>query len=335
MKTVFVLMIWLTAFPVMLQGQENKPLPTIAWNGYIQVRGSSNFEDYTSFALRRLKLWVYSTPSFSPHWSYKLQVTFTSFLQEKFLLQDVKIRYKKGLFSFSLGQFVPQYSLQRFQHDYLIPPLERARVVNTLIPDGTLGVRDLGIQGELHTRDGRLQTYLGLFNGYGIKDYRFANRGFMITHKTIFSLPFGANELKTGYSLQYRYADQLQIRYVLPDSVLFTGNDLRYNFFAMVKNRRFLIQAEYLNAGLEGEHAYGYYLLSAINAGKNQFVLSYGEYHDLIAQTSDRPTCRVGYNYLFRDYKIKLSFDNYFQLATGGIEKYLATLQLQFFLNQN
>ncbi|MCF6356742.1 MAG: hypothetical protein L3J54_02955 [Draconibacterium sp.] len=97
-----------------------------------------------------------------------------------------------------------------------------------------------------------------------------------------------------------------------------------------VEEREF--QAEYLNAGFEGQKAEGYYLLSAIYYKKNQLVLSYEYYKDLIDKTADKPFCRIGYNYLIKDYKIKLSFDNYFQINQGNIEKYFASIQLQIFL---
>jgi phosphate-selective porin len=79
------------------------------------------------------------------HWSYKVQVLFTSFLQERLFLQDARVTYKTGQFSFDFGQYIPKYSLEWTQPDYKIPAIERARVINTLSPNGTLGVRDIGV----------------------------------------------------------------------------------------------------------------------------------------------------------------------------------------------
>ncbi len=312
--------------------QEAKLAQGIDFNGYIQIRGISDFDDYTSFSVRRLKLWIKSKPGFSDHWSYKIQTTFTSFFQEKFFLQDVKIGYKTGRFSFDIGQFVPQYSLQRFQHDYIIGPIERTKPVNILIPNGTLGVRDIGVQINFKSENNLFETHLGLFNGYGIKEYRFNNGGYMLTHKSAFNIPVKKNLIKLGYSLQYRKAENLQLRFILPDSVLFSGNDFRFNLFAMFKSRLIKLQAEYLNASLDGNTAYGYYFLSVININKNQIILSVEEYKDLIQETSDKPNFRIGYNYLIKNYKIKISFDNYFRLNNSRIENYYASLQLQLFL---
>ncbi len=327
-----ILFIALAFISGLVSAQENTFTENIDFNGYIQIRGISNFDDYTSFSVRRLKLWVKSKPGFSEHWSYKIQTTFSSFAQEKFFLQNVKIGYKTGLFSFDIGQFVPQYSLQRFQHDYKIAPIERTKVINMLIPNGTLGVRDIGVQANFKTKNKLFETHLGIFNGYGIKEYRFNNQGYMLVHKSGFNIPVNQSKIKIGYSLQYRQAENLQIKKVLPDTVLFSGNDFRYNIFAMYKSKPFEIQAEYLTANFDGQKANGYYILSVINLNKNQIVLSYETFNDLIKETTDRPYYRIGYNYLINKYKLELSFDNYFQLNDNRIEKYIASIQLQIFL---
>ena len=101
----------------------------------------------------------------------------------------------------------------------------------------------------------------------------------------------------------------------------------------MYKSKLLELQAEFLNADLNGSNAHGCYFLSAININKNQIVLSIEDYNDLINETTDKPYYRIGYNYLVKGYKIKLSFDNYFQTNTGKIENYYSSIQLQIFLN--
>ena len=60
----------------------------VEWNGYTQLRFTSNFNDVNSFGMRRMKLWVNSAPGFSEHWGFHIQTTITSLQNEKFLLQD-------------------------------------------------------------------------------------------------------------------------------------------------------------------------------------------------------------------------------------------------------
>ncbi|NOX84586.1 MAG: hypothetical protein GXO86_01270, partial [Chlorobi bacterium] len=161
--------------------QETQHFKKVEWHAYTQLRFATNFNSYNNFSVRRLKFWIKSGPEFSKRWSFKAQAIFTSISKEKFFLQDVYIQYNFGKSSIRFGQFIPRYSLQRFQPDYLIPSTERARAVNLLIPDGTLGVRDLGIQYNLTAAKGNLQFNIGLFNGYGIKEYRYNNSGIMAT----------------------------------------------------------------------------------------------------------------------------------------------------------
>ncbi len=95
---------------------------------------------------------------------------------EKPTLQDVKGFYHWKQFRLNFGQFVPHYSLQRFQHDFNIPMAERAAVINALIPDGTLEVRDIGIEGYWQNKNKTIESWLGIFNGNGIKEYRLKAR---------------------------------------------------------------------------------------------------------------------------------------------------------------
>jgi len=245
-------------------------------------------------------------------------------------LQDAKINYKTGLFSFDLGQFVPKFSLQWTQPDYNISSIERAIVVNALHPNGSIGVRDLGVQANFHSKNNFIQSYIGVFNGYGIFEYRFQNKGYMISHKTSFNIPIRENKLQIGYSLMYRDAHDLKIKHVLPDTLAYTGSDVRYNVFAMFRSKVLELQAEYLNANFEGKIADGYYVLAAIDIKKSQIVASIEDYNNTY-QMSASPHYRLGYNYLIKNNKIKLFLDNYFQVINGVIKNYYASIQLQMF----
>ncbi|MCD6090253.1 MAG: hypothetical protein J7J72_02020 [Bacteroidales bacterium] len=143
--------IWL-CFLILIPLEEKTANPIqgkkVEWHGYSQLRLTSNLSDIHSFALRRLKFWLKSDPAFDKHWGFKVQTTLSSSKAEKFILQDVEGFYKRKQFRLNFGQFVPHYSLQRFQHDYSLAFAERFSAINTLIPNGTLGVRDIGIEGN-------------------------------------------------------------------------------------------------------------------------------------------------------------------------------------------
>ena len=261
-KLLAILMIsgvFLPTFTHHLFAQENNLFP-LTFHGYTQLRFTSDFSDIHSFSLRRLKLWIAPKKGFSGHWDFKIQTTLSSNFNETFILQDVMLRYKSNAFSLKMGQFVPEYSLERFEHDYSLPFSERSTAINRLIPNATMGVRDIGLEGSYKAPSGVFQTWLGIFNGYGIQEYRINHPGIMITQKTVFHVL--KNHWLAGYSLMYRKADRLAIPKVLPDGVLFTGDDFRFNFFSKIQWSTFNFQTEYFYANLNDHQAL---LLPTIN----------------------------------------------------------------------
>ncbi len=336
MNRLLITALWLV-FSSILHAQTAENIRKNAdWNGYAQIRFSTNIDDNYNFSLRRLKFRLKSTPDFSEHWSYKIQTTLSSFKNETFFLQDVKLGYKtNGIWSFDIGQFVPQYSLQRFQSDYKLPLIERAKAIDYLIPDGTLGARDIGIQVTAGTKNNLFQSHFGIFNGYGIKEFRLTqNKGILFTHKTSLNLVLSEGTIETGYSVMFRKADNLKIPKVLPDTVLYSGNDFRYNLFLLFKNKFFEIQAEYLSAYIDNRLAEGWYFMSSVNLNKHQIVFAYENYKGLISEIEYLPYFHLGYNYLINKYKAKIFFDNYFQIKENKIQDYTAAIQLQLFLKQ-
>lgn len=326
-KGKFVLLI-LFSISLSLRAQQPFAKSSIDWHGYTQFRFTTDFNNENNFSMQRLKFWIQSSPDFSRHWGFKVQTTLSGNQNEQFFLQDVMVFYRFNQFKLNFGQFVPEYSLERFQPDYTVPLTDRAPVINALIPNGTLGVRDLGMEMGWQSTNRKIQSWIGLFNGYGIKVYRPNNSGFMITHKTIFRL---TSAFSAGYSVMFRKANDLKLKNILPDSILFSGNDFRYNFFAEYQTNSFHIQAEYLSAYLNASHSDGYYVLAAYNFHKNQLVASWNQYNNLINSISNTPEIHLGYNYLFNQDKIKLMVDNGFQIVNNGLTGYILTMQFQLF----
>lgn len=323
----YILLI-LMLFGFTLKAQQLPSKGKVIWHGYTQLRFTTNFDNRSNFSMQRLKFWIQSSPNFNRHWGFKVQTTLSGSKNEQFFLQDVFVFYRFSQFKLKLGQFVPEYSLQRFQPDYVIPLTNRATVINTLIPNGTLGVRDLGTELEWHSSNHKIQSWLGVFNGYGIKEYRANNSGFMATNKTQFQF---TSHFKAGYSVMFRKASLIKFKNILPDSVAFSGNDFRYNLFAEYQTKTLQLQAEYLAAFLDQSHSNGYYVLAAYTLNKNQFVASWNQYNDLINSTQDTPEIHLGYNYLFNKNKIKLMVDNGFQIISNRIKNYILTFQFQLF----
>jgi hypothetical protein len=125
----------------------------------------------------------------------------------------------------------------------------------------------------------------------------------------------------------------LQLKSVLPDSVLFSGNDFRYNIFAQFHTKKFVLQAEYLRAKLNENIADGYYVLATLNLSKNQFSASWNNYNDLIESTDNSPLVHFGYNRLINGDKLKIMVDNGALLSSGTLKNYYLTIQLQLFFN--
>jgi hypothetical protein len=338
-KIRLTILVFLLAVQVGFAGglgkQKPKPTDKVVWHSYLQLWTNTNFDGSYTMALRRLKFWLGSGPAFSDHWSFKVQALFTSLGHEKFFLQDVFGQYRNhsGVSSIRFGQFIPKYSLQRFQPDYMIPSVERANVINATIPDGTLGVRDMGFQYNLKAAQKRLELNFGIFNGYGIKDYRLKYKGYLLTHNLSYTIKKPKALWKLGYSVMYRKAVDLPLKHVLPDSVLFTGNDFRFDLYAMFNSKYFDLQAEYLNTWLNGQHVYGYYGLATIKINpKNEFYVSYDKYKDLINSRDDHPWYIAGYNYLFKKHDLMLTLDTRFRKDKGNL-KNITTLQFQIFFH--
>lgn len=313
--------------------QDAQRLKKADWHSYTQLRFATNFDNYYNFSVRRLKFWIKSGPGFSKHWSFKAQAIFMSLQKEKFFLQDVYGQYRFGKSSIRFGQFIPRFSLQRFQPDYLIPATERARAVNLLIPDGTMGVRDIGILYNLNAAKNNLRFNIGLFNGYGIKQYRYNNSGFMVTQNLSYHIPFRHSSLQLGYSVMYRKGDYLYLPGIVPDTVTYTGSDFRFDVNVMFQSNMFDVQAEYLQANLDTTTANGYYALATIKFNsKNHVYVMYDHYTNDNQSSLNDPWWIAGYNYFFKSYRIMLTLETGFQ-QVGTKWNNRTVLQFQMFFH--
>lgn len=330
LKIIFiVIIVLLTTINFSVSAQQK-----VNWNGYLQYRFSDNYLDHTNFSVRRAKLWVDGLmPADNGNWSFKLQANFLQQVKFQLLLQDVLINYKTSNYEVTAGQFVPNFSLQRKQPDYRIPLNERAGVVNTLVPGAETMARDIGV--ELKWNDSKTGSFsLGFFNGNGAntiskeRNFLYVNRGNLL----ILNNP--ESKLELGYNLSYRYAHNLQFNKIFGNNFSFTGNDYRFGFEGKLNIGDFELQAEYIEAHLRNQKAYGYYILTDyIIVSKNLVSVSVEQLFDLNSLTDDNPWYVIGYSYLIKGNNIKLSLNNKFQL-TSNRNNSLTTIQIQYFFNK-
>ncbi len=324
-KIVFLVLIFLSAGILLAQQK-------VDWNGYLQYRFSDNYLDQANFSVRRAKAWLFGTIPIDTgsSWGYKMQAIFHQQVKYEFWLQDVYAYYKINGFEVTAGQFVPDFSLQRKQPDYAIPLVERANVVNSLVPAGETLARDIGVE----TKVGNDKTgsfSLGFFNGNGAntisnqRNFLYVNRG------TLFLLNHSVTKFELGYNLSYRNAHNLQFSKIFGNNYTFTGNDFRFGFEERLNLGDFELQSEYIEAHLGAEKAYGYYAITDYNiAGKNLIALSVEQLHDLNPATKDEPWYILSYTHYFDGDNIKISLDNRVQFVNKKTNA-LTTVQMQYF----
>jgi len=306
----------------------------IDWNGYLQYRFSNNYLDQTEFSVRRAKFWIDgSLPASKGNWSYKLQANFHQQVKFQLLLQDVFVNYKINNFEITAGQFVPNFSLQRKQPDYIIPLDERANVVNALVPGAETMARDIGV--ELKLADNKTGSFsFGFFNGNGANTTSTQKNFLYVNHGSLFLLNNTEFKLELGYNLSYRNAHDLQFSKIFGSNSSFTGNDFRFGFEGKLNIGNLELQSEYLEAHIGSQKASGYYALADYTiAAKNLLTLSVERFNDLNPSTFDNSWYIIGYSYLVKGNDIKISLDNKFQFTSSKTNS-LTTLQIQYFFNQ-
>ncbi len=305
----------------------------VNWNGYLQYRFSDNYLNQTNFSVRRAKFWVDGLlPINDGNWGYKLQANFLQNSKYLFELQDVLVNYKINNFEVTAGQFVPDFSMQRKQPDYIIPLDERADVVNALVPGAETMARDIGVELKLdENKTGSIS--FGFFNGNGANTVSDKKNFLYVSRGTLFLLDNSESKLELGYNLSYRDAHDLHFSKIFGNNISFTGNDFRFGFEGELNLGNFELQSEYIQANLGAEKAYGYYALADyLFASKHLLTLSIEQYNDLNPSTDDNPWYVIGYSYLLKGNDIKFSLDNKFQFAQDRTNS-LTTLQVQYFFN--
>ena len=301
------------------------------WNGYGQFRLYKNGSGSQGVMVRRIKLWVKGEAPGYSNLKFKVQGNFEYKDAEQFRLLDAygDFTFKNGYLRF--GQQTPEFSLQRLQSDWKIPLLERASVINSLIPAAQTSARDVGLQLHLLPFTKIWEISFGVYDGKGAKIAVAEKPDFLYTFRSSVNLSFTENySLHLGISGMYREAHSADFSKIFGQGKPFTGRDLRFGVESLLKLAKIEIQAEYLEARLNDKKAYGFYTYVNYNfSGKNQIVVNVQKYADINPKTKDDIWLIAGYNHLYLKNKVKL-------MLSGGTQfdnDYSIAAQLQIFFN--
>lgn len=304
------------------------------WGGYLQTRFSDDFRSNTGFSIRRAKFWLDGLAPVVDSLHFRVQGIFRYQTSGTFMLQDVYGEYRMPFGFVRAGQFVPDFSLERAQGDAFIPLIERAAVVNSLIPTGDTYARDIGAEVVLEPTGSGFHTSFGIYNGNGGNTKSNEDRQFLYTNRTTYDIRF-ADSLSwtSGFSVAYRDKNDLAFPSICGNGKTFSGKDFRWGLETHLKYTMWEIQAEYIQADLENHKSYGYYIFGDYDFDSlNGIVLSTEKLHVVNPSYSNAPWYIAGYSHFFSGQKEKVMVDVRTQYLSNRTN-YGATIQFQLFFN--
>ena len=304
------------------------------WGGYLQTRFSDDFRSNTGFSIRRAKLWIDGPVPDVTNLSFRMQGIFRYQTSGTFMLQDVYGEYRMPFGFVRAGQFVPDFSLERSQSDAYLPLIERAAVDNALIPSGDAYARDIGAEIVVQPKGSALHTSFGIYNGNGGNTKSNEDRQFLYTNRTTYDIRFTDNLSWTnGFSVSYRDKKDLSFPSILGNGKTFSGTDFRWGLESHLKSKSWEIQGEYIQADLENQKSYGYYVFGDYDFdGLNEVVLSTERLQVLNPSCPGEPWYIAGYSHFFYGQTFKVMVDARTQYLSDRTN-YGGTVQLQIFFN--
>jgi phosphate-selective porin len=306
-------------------------LAQASWGGYLQTRFFTDYNSTTGFSIRRAKLYTTGIAPFDTNLSARIQAIFRWQNAGTLTLQDVYAEYRFPFIAFRIGQFVPEFSLQRLQPDAAMPVVERAIIIDALIPSAETYARDIGAQLVVHPVS-HWQVSFGTFNGNGGNQSGNNDRQLLYVARTVFQTPLSDSlQCHVGTSFAYRNKSAMTFKKIFGTTVPFSGKDVRCGVELRLASSWWSLQAEYLQANLEAEKAYGCYVLGAVFLDRtNELVGLVDQLHDLDPTTSNAAWYGAGWNHYFAENKFKTQVTA--QLSPEG-NQYSATIQLQLYIH--
>lgn len=321
------------------------------WHGYGQFR-YTRASTSTGFMVRRAKLWMQGSVPGVHDLSFKVQGVFRNAAAGSFVLQDFFAEYRGAFGRIRLGQMVPAFSLQRSQPDFRVPLVERAGVVDALIPGAKSLARDIGAQLFLGSGAGPVHVSAGIFNGAGADHAAGREGSYLATTRLTVTHGLSSGVTGTvGVSGAWRRTSGTDVGIVSTAGNAFSGEDRRWGVEAHVLGGGWEVQGEYLEGRLEADRTRGFYVLGdcAISQA-DQLVLSLERLQTPVSGDDEDPWYIVGFN---RSFSVpgtgtagharipeesnggppdRLMADVRFRHSEAGTE-YGAEVQLQFFVH--
>ena len=303
------------------------------WGGYLQTRFSSDYRTTTGFSVRRAKLYATGIAPFDSNLSARMQAIFRWQNAGTFTLQDVYAEYRLPVVSFRAGQFVPEFSLQRLQPDAAIPVVERALVVDALVPAAETYARDIGAQVAVHPVR-QLQVTIGVFNGNGGNQSGNNDRELLYVARPTFALSLPDSvQLRFGASFAYRHKSSMTFKKIFGTTVPFSGKDARWGGELQLSSSAWSLQSEYMEGHLGAEMASGYYVLGTVFLDRtNELAGIVERLRDLDPRTNDDAWYGAGWNHYFSNNRFKTQVAARTQFSPGK-NQYAATVQVQLYIH--
>jgi phosphate-selective porin len=248
-------------------------------------------------------------------------------------LQDVYAAYRVTGLSFRAGQFVPEFSLQRLQPDAAMPVVERALVVDALVPSAETYARDIGVQIATHPLS-HMQFTLGAFNGNGGNQSGNNDRQLLYVARSAFqALLTDSIQIHFGASFAYRNKSAMIFKKIFGTSVPFSGEDARWGGEFVMSSSVWSLQAEYLGAHLGAEKAYGYYVLGGVFLDEmNELAGLVEQLRDLDPRSNDSAWYGAGWNHYFAENRFKSQVAVRTQFVSGH-NQYATIVQFQTYIH--
>ncbi len=334
----FGILLTLVLVSLMGYSQEKKTPQPFIIDGYIQVRGATNYQSNPNFYLRRIKIWMKNTPQNKPYgdFLYKIKIFFTKGNKLPTLF-DAQVGYKYKNFSIWMGQQVIDFGRQITLGDAKIYMGERARLNYYLSPGAESVLRDIGLQAFYHFNNKRGHISFGYFNGYFANTYMDYNKCFMFNHRLSYNIiNHKKNYLNFQYSLSYRKADSLYFKKLI-GSIPFSGTDIRTEIAMEARYGIMFLEAAYNKAWLLSETnnyiADGFYaFLNTFVTPKDVVILAVDNLNTPLMPNSTM--YGIGYSHLFNGHRTKLTINHWITPANNQLSHY-TFVQMQIFLKTN